>query len=112
MAHAPDRRGVAAWLPEVRGADMSIEPKGTCPPNIQTVLEIFQQTLGEAKLSNDDALSAACMLLGFVCLNTNDSREMSLQNFSDCIYGIYRYIDENFDQVQDMRRKIRSRRDG
>ena len=91
---------------------MSIEPKGICPPSIQTVLEIFQQTLGEAQLSNDDALSSACMLLGFVCLNTNDSREMALQNFSDCIYDIYRYIDENFDQVQDMRQARRMKRDG
>lgn len=89
---------------------MSIEPKGSCPPSIQTVLEICQQTFVEARMTNDDALSAACMLLGFTCLNQTDSKEMALQNFSDCIYDIYRYIDENFEQVQEMRRMIRERR--
>jgi hypothetical protein len=101
---------MAARLPEVRGSDMSIGPKGGCPPGIQTVLEICQQTFIEARMSNDDALSTASMLLGFTCLNITEGRKEALEAFSDCIYDIYKYIDENFDQVQDVRRKIRERR--
>lgn len=91
---------------------MSIEPKGTCPPSIQTVLQICQETFIDARLTNDDALSAACMLLGFVAMNQQDSKAEAMAAFSDCIYDIYQYIDQNFEQVQEMRRIIRSKRNG
>jgi hypothetical protein len=89
---------------------MSIEPKETCPPEIQTILEIWQATLIEAKVANADAISAGCMLMGFICMQSQDSKENALQTFSDTIYDIYQFIDQNWEQAQEMRRRAAERR--
>jgi hypothetical protein len=83
---------------------VSIEPKETCPPSIQTVLEIFQQTLSEAKLPVDDALSAASMLVGYVCLNSANEEQAAHDSFALLVYDIHRYIAENWDQVVEIRK--------
>lgn len=89
---------------------MSIEDKGACPPAIKTVLEICQATLVEAQLNNADALSAASMMLGFVCLNMSETEDDAHCHFSDCIFDIHKYIEANWEQVQEMRRRARSKR--
>lgn len=89
---------------------MSIEPKDTCPPQIQTVLEIWQSTLVEARMTNVDSISAGCMIMGFICLNVSETKEQALATFSDTIYDIYRYIDENWEQAQQMRAIARRKR--
>jgi hypothetical protein len=89
---------------------MSIEPKETCPPPIQTVLEIWQSTLVEARLNNRDALSAAAMLMGYVCLNVSTHEDVAHRNFSDLIFDIHKYIEANWEQAQEMRRAARRRR--
>jgi len=89
---------------------MSIEHKDDCPPGIKTVLEIWQSTLVEARLTNSDALSAACMLMGYVCMQIQDHKEDALQTFSDTIYDTYQYIDFNWEQAQAMKQAARRRR--
>jgi len=86
---------------------MSIEPKETCPPGIATILEIWQATLVEGRITNRDAVSAGCMLLGSICMNAQETKDEALQTFSDCIYDIYKFIDENWDQAQQMRATAR-----
>lgn len=89
---------------------MSIEHKSNCPPDIQTVLEIWQATLAEAKMTNDDTLSAAAMLMGYVCLNISETEEVAHDLFSATIWDIHKYIESNWHQAQAMRRAARSKR--
>jgi hypothetical protein len=100
------------WLrfPVFEGGAMSIEPKETCPPGIQTILEIWQATLVEAKVTNGDAISAGCMLMGFICMQSQETKDDALQTFSDTIYDIYCFIDQNWEQAEKMRQAARRRR--
>jgi len=89
---------------------MSIEPRETCPTDIQTVMEIWQTTMAEARLSNADALSATSMLLGWVCLNAAQDEGHAHEMFSDTIWDIHKYIEANWEQAQQMKREARRRR--
>lgn len=89
---------------------MSIEHRRDCPPELQTVLEIWQATLVEARLTNDDALSAAAMLIGHTCLNIAQTEEHAHDLFGATIWDIHKFIERNWEQAQEMRKQARRRR--
>ena len=91
---------------------MSVEQRDICPPQLKTVIEIWNQTLGEARLTNDEALAAASMLMGSICLNSQKTEENAHYVFSLAIWEIHQYISVNWHQVQAMQRAARARKNG
>lgn len=78
-------------------------------PELATVLTIWQETLTEAQLSYDDAVSAAAMLLGLVCTNISPSRRVASAIAEEAFDDISVFIDENYDKIIEYREIVRSR---
>ena len=82
---------------------MSVEDTRS-PPQVETVLTIWQDTLNEATLTVDQALACAAQMLGLVLLNCMPNEPIAHDMLEDLRVDIHGFINVNWVLSREMRK--------